>query len=162
MATKDPYSEEVRLSPNKGGTISPKFIILHHTAGNFNGSVSWCLNPQSKVSYHYIINPANGNRIQLVWDSKRAWHAGKSKWRGFSGLNGHSIGIAFDRNTNTRTPAPHEIDSAAHKCIYLMRKFGIGQDDILTHEQISPGRKDDVSEETHLMVLERVGRILSE
>lgn len=161
MAISDPYTEEVRLSPNKGGSISPKFIILHHTAGNFTGSVSWCLNPQAKVSYHYIINPANGNRVQLVWDSKRAWHAGKSNWKGYSGLNGCSIGIAFDRNTNTRTPADHEIDSAAHKCVYLMRKFGIGEEDILTHAQISPGRKDDVSEETHKLVLERVERLLS-
>lgn len=156
MSLEDPYSEEVKLSPNKGGKISPKFIILHHTAGNFDGSVSWCLNPSAKVSYHYIINPKNGNRVQLVWDTKRAWHAGRSSWGGRSGLNGCSIGIAFDRNTNTRTPADHEIDSAALKCLYLMKKFNLGIDSILTHAMISPGRKDDVSRETHQLVLDKV------
>lgn len=156
----DPYQEEVKLSPNKGGTITPKFIVLHHTAGNFAGSVSWCLNASAKVSYHYIINPENGNRVQLVWDSKRAWHAGKSSWGGYSGLNGYSIGIAFDRNTNTRTPAECEIDSAGYKCVYLMDKFGIGKEEIVTHAMISPGRKDDVSDETYELVKARVDELI--
>ena len=158
----DPYSERVSLSPNKGGKIAPKFIILHHTAGNFAGSVSWCLKSQSKVSYHYIIDPSDGSRVQLVWDTKRAWHAGKSRWGEYLGLNGYSVGVAFDRDTNTRTPAAHEIDSAAHKCLYLMRKFGLGRDAILTHAQVSPGRKNDVSDETRNLVLDRVRLLLSD
>ena len=78
------------------------------------------------------------------------------------GLNGYSVGIAFDRDTNTRTPGDHEIDSAAHKCIYLMRKFALGPDSILTHAQVSPGRKNDVSKETHNLVLDRVHFLLSD
>lgn len=148
------------MSPNKGGSISPKFIILHHTAGNFNGSVSWCLNPQAKVSYHYIINPANGNRIQLVWDSKRAWHAGRSRWQGRTGLNSHSIGIAFAGDTNKRTPSEIEIDSVAHKCVYLMDKFKIGKDGILTHQMIAPHRKNDCSLKTYRLVIERIDELL--
>lgn len=153
---RDPYNEEYKKSPNQGGKIWPKFIILHHSAGNFAGTVSWILNSKSKVSYHYVINPADGNRVQLVYDTKRAWHAGKSSWGGRKALNGHSVGIAFDRDTNTRTPSGVEIDSCAHKCIYLMDKFGISACGILTHEQVSPGRKNDVSRETHKLVLDRV------
>ena len=152
----DPYKERVRLSPNKGGTIDPKFIVLHHTAGSFQGGVSWILNPASKVSYHYLIDPDNGNRIQMVWDRKRAWHAGRSKWKGFSGLNGHSIGIAFAGDTNTREVADHEIDSVAHKCLYLMNKFDLDTSAIVTHAMISPGRKTDCSEGTYHRVRERV------
>jgi len=155
----DPYTETVRLTFNRGGQISPKFIILHHTSGNYEGSVSWCLDPKSKVSYHYIINPKNGNRTQLVWDSARAWHAGVSQWKGFNNLNAHSIGIAFDRDTNTRTPSDTEIDSCSHKCIYLMDKFKIGIDGVLTHAMISPGRKNDTSEETYELVIERIKEI---
>jgi len=98
----------------------------------------------------------------MVWDTKRAWHAGKSRWGKYRGLNGYSVGIAFDRDTNTRTPGDHEIDSAAHKSIYLMRKFALGPDSILTHAQVSPGRKNDVSKETHNLVLDRVGVLLSD
>jgi N-acetylmuramoyl-L-alanine amidase len=156
---QDPYKETVRQSPNVGGKIAPKFIILHHTSGNYVGSVSWCLNPKSKVSYHYIIDPRDGSRTQLVWDTRRAWHAGKSQWAGLSNLNSHSIGIAFDRDTNTRTPSPAEIDSCAHKCLYLMEKFGIKADGILTHAMISPGRKNDTSAETHRLVKERIAEL---
>jgi len=157
----DPYTEKVRLTKNRGGTIVPRFIILHHTSGNYEGSVSWCLDPKSKVSYHYIINPKDGSRTQLVWDTGRAWHAGVSQWKGFNNLNAHSIGIAFDRDTNTRTPSETEIDSAAHKCIYLMDKFNLKEDAILTHAMISPGRKNDVSPETHKLVLARIRKLRS-
>lgn len=118
--------------------------------------MSWILNTKSKVSYHYLINPDDGNRIQFVWDSRSAWHAGRSKWKGFTGLNSHSIGISFSGNTNTRRVEDYEIDSAAHKCLYLMRKFSIGVDSIITHAMIAPGRKDDCSEGTWCRVIERI------
>jgi N-acetyl-anhydromuramyl-L-alanine amidase AmpD len=77
-------------------------------------------------------------------------------------LNNHSIGIAFDRDTNTREVFAHEIDSAAHKCLYLMDKFGIKKDGILTHQMIAPGRKNDCSEGTWHQVLERIDELLSQ
>lgn len=155
----DPYREKVKLSPNRGDTIVPRFIILHHSDGSFEGGVSWILNTASKVSYHYLINPENGDRVQLVWDSKRAWHAGRSRWQGYVGLNAHSIGISFAGNTHKREVADHEINSAAHKCLYLMNKFTIPQVNILTHAMISPGRKDDCSQETWQRVLKRIAEI---
>lgn len=154
MALVDPYRETVRLSPNKGGDIAPRFIVLHHSCGSFHGDLSWIANPASKVSYHYLIDPDTGNRVQLVRDSKKAWHAGKSKWKGIKGLNSHSIGIAFTGDTHKRTPANHEIESVAHKCLYIMRKFSIPRENILTHAMIAPGRKDDCSPETHQAVLD--------
>ena len=155
------YVEEYRRSPNQSGSIKPKFIVLHHSAGGFRGTVSWIMDPASDVSYHYVINPKDGSRIQHVFDTRKAWHAGRSSWRGYTGLNSHSIGIAFDRNTNTRTPSGVEIDSCAWKCVYLMGKFNLSPGDIITHEQIAKGRKDDVSEETHRLVLDRVSELLT-
>ena len=154
------YAEKYRRSPNQSGSIHPKFIVLHHSAGSFLGSVSWILDPTSDVSYHYVINPDDGNRVQHVWDSKEAWHAGRSAWEGYVGLNNHSIGIAFAGDTNKRTPADYEIDSCARKCIYLMDKFDLGTDSIITHQQIAPGRKNDVSRESHELVLNRVNQLL--
>ena len=156
------YSEEVKLSPNVGGKIQPKFIVLHHSSGSFDGTISWILNPISKVSYHYVINPDNGNRVQLVYDTKRAWHAGVSFWRGQSNLNSHSIGIAFSGDTNMRTPADHEIESCAEKCIYLMKKFDIKKSDITTHEKIAPRRKNDCSQETFDLVLAKIDELLTD
>ena len=54
-------------------------IVLHHTGpGSFKGIVSWLVNPQSKVSAHYVLGAA-AELTQLVNTSKAAWHAGKSK-----------------------------------------------------------------------------------
>jgi len=155
---KDDYPEVYKPSPNKSGTIKPRFIVLHHSSGSHDGTRSWILNPSSEVSYHYLI-AADGSRTQFVYDTKRAWHAGRSKWDGISGLNGYSVGVSFYGNTYTRTPSVVEIDSAAKKCIYLMKKFNIGIDGIVTHKMVSPGRKDDPSEETYDRVIARIKTI---
>lgn len=158
---KDPYQETVNLTINHGGTISPKFIILHDSYGSFDGGVSWIVDhaKESQVSYHYLID-SDGSRTQMVWDSKKAWHAGSSSWKGYTSLNSHSIGVSFWGNTYQRTPTDTEIDSMAHKCAYLMDKFGIGIDGILTHGMISPDRKTDTSPETHKRVIKRVKKII--
>lgn len=155
---QDDYPEVFKSSPNQSGTISPKYIILHHSAGSHDGTRSWILNSSSKVSYHYLI-AADGSRTQFVSDNKKAWHSGSSAWKGISGLNSHSIGISFYGDTNNRTPSAAEIDSCAKKCVYLMSKFGIPESNILTHEQIAPGRKNDCSKETHELVLKRIKQL---
>ena len=159
MSTKnDPYGEQVKLSPNHGGSISPKFIILHHSCGSYLGGIDWICNPESKVSYTYLIN-TDGERTQLVWDSKRAWHAGKAYWQGVTDLNSHSIGISFINDTNTRELTQDEIDSCAYKCVYLMRKFFLPIENILTHQMIAPNRKNDCSTKAHNQVIERIKQL---
>ena len=155
---QDDYPEVFKSSPNQSGSIVPKYIILHHSAGSHDGTRSWILNSRSKVSYHYLI-AADGSRTQFVKDTKKSWHSGSSYWNGISGLNSHSIGISFYGDTNKRTPAAAEIDSCAKKCIYLMSKFGLDESKILTHEQIAPGRKNDCSKETHQLVLKRIKQL---
>ena len=44
------------------------------------------------VSSHYVIGQ-DGELWQLVGERHRAWHAGKSFWRGADDLNSHAIGI---------------------------------------------------------------------
>jgi len=152
---KDDYPEVYKASPNQSGTIKPKYVILHHSSGSHDGTRSWILNSASKVSYHYLIAP-DGSRTQFVYDKKRAWHAGRSSWKGVSGLNGHSIGISFYGDTNKRKPSAVEIDSAAKKCKYLMDKFDLGVENILTHKMVAPNRKNDPSDETYQMVINRI------
>ena len=152
---KDDYPEVYKASPNQSGIIKPKYVILHHSSGSHDGTRSWILKSESKVSYHYLI-AADGSRTQFVYDKKRAWHAGRSSWKGVSGLNGHSIGISFYGDTNKRTPSAVEIDSAAKKCKYLMDKFDIGIENILTHKMIAPNRKNDPSDKTYEMVIKRI------
>lgn len=81
-------------SPNKSDRQKDiRYIVLHHTGpGSFKGIVKWLCNPQAKASAHYVLG-TDGELTQLVNTSKRAWHAGVSKWDGLSDINQYSIGI---------------------------------------------------------------------
>lgn len=80
-------------SPNQGGRITPRLLVLHDTAGpTADGAISWFLKPAAKASAHFIV-ARDGAVTQMVECDRSAWHAGKSTWRGASGCNGYSIGI---------------------------------------------------------------------
>lgn len=82
-----------KKSPNQSGSIIPKFIIAHFTASSTaEGAISWMTDPKSKVSAHLHLDK-KGDFVQLVKFNKRAYHAGKSEYKGVSDLNWHSIGI---------------------------------------------------------------------
>ena len=155
----DPYREVYARSPNQGGKIKPKYIIVHDSYGSHDGTRSWILQRRSKVSYHYLI-ASNGDRTQFVYDTNRAYHAGRSYWKGTNGLNQNSVGISFWGNTREREPSFKEIDSCAHKIVYLMKKFGIPRENILTHKQIAPNRKNDTAPDTMQRVLAQVDKLL--
>jgi len=136
--------ETFKQSPNiSQRAIVPEGIVLHHTAGSYAGSVNWCLNPNSQVSYHCIVD-LNGDRTYLAKDNQRAWHAGKSVFRGRSDCNSFMLGIAVSLDTNTRELTQKEIESVACWCIDKMKLYGFGIEMITTHREISPGRKNDV------------------
>lgn len=85
-----------RSTPNQGGTITPRWLVMHYTAGgSASESISWLANPDAKASAHVVI-AKDGSITQMVDFNRRAWHAGESTWKGVDGLNGHSIGIELD------------------------------------------------------------------
>jgi N-acetylmuramoyl-L-alanine amidase len=89
---------EFKPTPNisSGVTIKPRYLVMHYTAGaSLDSSVNWLRDPRAKASAHLVVG-RGGEIVQLCAFNQRAWHAGRSNWRGLSGLNGHSIGIEFD------------------------------------------------------------------
>lgn len=148
-------------SPNvsKGRTIKPKGIILHHTAGSFKGSVSWCLQAKSKVSYHYIID-IDGEIIQLAKNNQRAWHAGRSSFKGFKNCNDFMIGIAVSGDTNKRLLTNLEVESVSKLCVKLMAKYNFGIDWVTTHLEVSLGRKNDIDIRANKLIKNRIAEIL--
>lgn len=83
-------------SPNRGGALTPRFLIMHYTAGSsFEGSLSHMTRRGTSASAHLLIG-RDGAIAQLVPFNRVAWHAGRSRWQGLSGLNRHSIGIELD------------------------------------------------------------------
>ena len=91
-----PHSIAFMPSPNIGGIIEPRYLVIHYTAGSSAaGSISWLQNPASKVSAHLVI-ARDGTITQMVPFNRLANHAGKSQWGSVVGLNRHSIGIELD------------------------------------------------------------------
>ena len=80
----------IDLSPNfskkKRKAAEIKFVIIHYTGMQSEiESIIRLKSKKYKVSSHYIIN-RKGEVTQLVKDLHIAWHAGKSKWKGFKDL----------------------------------------------------------------------------
>jgi N-acetylmuramoyl-L-alanine amidase len=93
-------------TPNRSGPITPRFLIIHYTAGrSLESTVRWFKNPDASASAHLVIG-RDGEIVQMVPFDKKAWHAGRSRWGDVVGLNSHSIGIELDNAGElTRTAA---------------------------------------------------------
>lgn len=114
-------------SPNRSGVMSPRFLVLHFTAGSSaQSSIAHLCNKSAKASAHLVIG-RDGTITQLVPFNRVAWHAGRSRWQGITGLNSHSIGIELDnagelKDSNAgwtswfgRVYAADEVVVASHK-----------------------------------------------
>ncbi len=85
-------------SKNVGERI--KLVVIHYTAIDYQKSVH-ALVDEGGLSSHYLVTDPNdasfdgdnASVIQLVDESRRAWHAGKGQWQGRNHLNDTSIGI---------------------------------------------------------------------
>jgi N-acetylmuramoyl-L-alanine amidase len=84
-------------SPNHGGTLKPRFIVIHDTASGLkdDGDISWLTNPAAKVSAHVVVS-REGKINQLVPLNIVAWHAGQSQWKGLKLMNSYAVGIEID------------------------------------------------------------------
>ncbi len=156
------YTEIYKQTPNISlASITPIGVVLHHSCGSFLGSVDWCLRSMSKVSYHCIIN-LDGSRVQLAKDNQRAWHAGKSSFKGKSDCNGFMLGLAFSGDTNIRELTNDEINSAVEWILERIQKFNWPKDlsTITTHRAVSPGRKDDVDKRAEKVIIDALKKRL--
>jgi LysM repeat protein len=119
-------------------------IVVHATANStLIGVISWFQNPTAYVSAHYVIGK-DGKMVQMVKDEDRAWHAGKSEWRGVPNVNDYGLGIELVNLNDGQDPYPEaQYQSLVKLCRALIHKYNISPEDIVGHYQISPGRKTD-------------------
>ena len=153
----------VQPSPNHGervGVSAPDSIILHYTGmESAERALSWLCEPESQVSSHYLVFE-NGHVIQMVPESRRAWHAGKSFWAGEIDLNSRSIGIEI---ANGGHPAglpdfpKAQIDAVAELCRDCGARWSIAPERVLAHSDIAPVRKVDPGEKFPWDILSQKG-----
>ncbi len=87
-----------QATPNIGGPLSPRYLVMHYTAGrSLESSVaSLCTKKPSGNASAHIVLGRDGRIVQLAPFNVVTWHAGVSAWDGLTGLNSHSIGIEMD------------------------------------------------------------------
>lgn len=166
-----------RQTPNIGGVLQARYLVLHYTAGSSLESSVQSLTtrkPQGNASAHLVLG-RGGRIVQLAAFNVVTWHAGISHWNGLTGLNQYAIGIEMDNAGRLHREgeryvswfgktypadevvlAEHpqgggvqpwhaysrvQIERALELSDALVAYYGI--EDLLGHEDISPGRKTD-------------------
>lgn len=93
----------------------------------------------AKVSSHFLIR-RDGELIQFVPCSHRAWHAGVSKWKNRERCNDFSVGIELEGSDfEAFTEMQYKTLNSLIKS--LQEKYPIR--DIVGHSDIAPDRKTD-------------------
>lgn len=114
-----------RSTPNRGGAIRPEILILHDTAGRLDGksSIEWMTNPKARASAHLFVD-RDSAITQLAPLNIACWHAGKSAYKGRSGVNGFSLGIEIE-NPGIMTAGPDGFARAWWKQDFSIATYGI-------------------------------------
>jgi len=100
-------------SANQDGRV--RFLVLHFTDENFERSLDLLTRPhENPVSAHYLVSRAGEygraapTVLRLVDESRRAWHAGPSRFQGHELLNDDSVGIeiVYESHCSREPPRP--------------------------------------------------------
>lgn len=134
---------------------SIRFLVLHYTALDDKRSLRELTG--GRVSTHYLIpsQPRYKDKkpiiFQVVSEKERAWHAGKSEWNGYQGLNRHSIGIeivncGFKQEFIKKEWCPYhplQIDAVIRLAKDIVHRYKIQAVNVVGHSDIAPLRKED-------------------
>ena len=139
-----------RPSPNRDERALPVSMVVLHYTGMRTGqeALDRMCDPEAKVSAHYMIDE-DGTVTQLVPEDKRAWHAGKSYWRGITDVNSASIGIELVNPGHEwgYRPFPEDQMGALLPLLAdIVDRHNIPRANIVGHSDVAPARKQDPGE----------------
>jgi AmpD protein len=151
------------LSPfydSRPSGVVPDLIVLHGislppgefggpwVARLFTGNLPADAHPEFReraglrVSAHVLVR-RDGEPVQFVPFGDRAWHAGKSAWKGREACNDYSIGIELE-GTDEVPYTDAQYDTLATLLPVLRAAYpAIAADRIVGHSDVAPGRKTD-------------------
>jgi N-acetylmuramoyl-L-alanine amidase len=134
-------------------------VVLHYTGMQDAASAIARLSDQeAKVSCHYLVSE-DGKIVRMVDESKRAWHAGSSFWRGITDINSASIGIEIVNPGHELgyRPFPEEQMSALVPLVAdIVKRHQIPRANVVGHSDVAPARKKDPGE---LFDWQRLGKL---
>ncbi|MGE0753693.1 MAG: N-acetylmuramoyl-L-alanine amidase [Alphaproteobacteria bacterium] len=137
----------VNFDSREGHAID--MLVLHYT-GMPSGeeALKRMCDENAKVSAHYMIEET-GDMFQLVAEADRAWHAGKSHWRGHDNINQRSIGIEIvnpGHEFGYRPFTDIQMRSVQELCHEIIALHDIPARNVVGHSDIAPTRKEDPGE----------------
>lgn len=140
-----------RPSPNYGQRLSSviDMLVIHYTGmTSAEEALSRLCDEASQVSSHYLIDE-DGSIFCLVPEEHRAWHAGRSFWRGETDINSRSIGIELvnpGHEFGYRAFPDAQIDALIQLSLGIVKRHPIPPRNVVGHSDIAPSRKQDPGE----------------
>lgn len=137
-------------SPNWNERKLPvSMVVLHYTGmQSADEALARLCDPAAEVSAHYMIDE-DGTVIRLVDEDKRAWHAGRSYWRGITDINSASIGIELvnpGHEFGYRPFSDAQMESLVPLLADIVRRHAISPANVIGHSDVAPARKTDPGE----------------
>lgn len=151
-----------KKSPNfyKGRNgYTPDMIVCHLTEGAFDGSVSWILNKESQVSYHFIV-AKDGRIVQAVDLMDGAWGNGTNNSSDSYGNQFSTLALVRERKTNANyytisigfegkqaeskgVLTPQQLEAAVWLIEHINSQFTIpfNRQHIVAHSEVVPKAK---------------------
>ena len=138
------------LSPNCDERALPiSMVVLHYTGMQTGAEAEERLvDPAAKVSAHYLIGE-DGEVVRLVPEGRRAWHAGRSYWRGLTDVNSASIGIELinpGHEWGYRAFPRPQMEALLPLLAGIVKMHDIPRANVVGHSDVAPARKDDPGE----------------
>ena len=137
-------------SPNCNRRKLPvSMAVLHYTGmESAADALERMCDPDSEVSAHYMVDE-DGTVYRLVDEDKRAWHAGRSFWRGITDVNSASIGIELvnpGHEFGYRPFTEAQMGSLVPLLADIVKRNNIPRANVVGHSDVAPARKEDPGE----------------
>ena len=127
----------------------PDMIVLHYTGmPTGEAALQRLCDPEAKVSSHYLVEE-DGRVFRLVPEERRAWHAGKSWWKGETDVNARSIGIEIvnpGHEWGYREFPDAQVEAVIGLLDDIRSRWQVSNDRIVGHSDVAPDRKEDPGE----------------
>lgn len=124
-------------------------LVLHYTGMESAAeALERLCDPAAGVGAHYLIDE-DGGATPLVPETRRAWHAGVSWWRGRDGVNGRSLGIELvnpGHEFGYRDFPEAQMAALEGLALDILARHPIPARNVVGHSDVAPGRKRDPGE----------------
>ena len=124
-------------------------LVLHYTGMvSAEAALARMTDARARVSAHWCVGE-DGTLWRLVPEECRAWHAGRSEWRGRRSVNDRSIGIELvnpGHEHGYRPFPPAQMDALVDLARAIVARHPIEARNVVAHSDIAPARRQDPGE----------------